>query len=99
MFPAPLTDLIVCAAWGLAATAAALAFVWSLALLARLVVGPPDWAVVGMGGVAFAIHQSRLIAADVVIRDNLSEGRAKRMARRLRQTAEDTPERIGPWED
>ncbi|MFZ5667988.1 MAG: hypothetical protein ACOY4K_00700 [Pseudomonadota bacterium] len=56
--------------------------------------GPRDWAVVRFDGVTFAIHESRIDADDLIIRAGLRRGAALRIARHLRQKAEDTPEAV-----
>lgn len=56
--------------------------------------GPRDWKVVAWAGTFLTIRGAPL-SVDRLIRDNLTRDAALRLARRLRQQAEDTPEGVG----
>lgn len=56
--------------------------------------GPRDWAVVRFDGAFFAVHESRIVADDLIVRDGMRRAVAfgLTLRLRLRQKAEDTPE-------
>lgn len=59
-------------------------------LLDRLL-GPRNWAVVEFAGTFFAFHIDYVRPADTVVRRDLREARALRLARKLRHRADNTP--------
>lgn len=91
MYPAPITDLTICAAW---LFAACLPVVALLAVILHLTdpFAARDHLVAELKGVAFALQDRDLTDRHTLIRDRLTRDQALRLARRMRLAAEDRPE-------
>lgn len=67
---------------------------WPLSNLLDFILGPREWCVIITKGSAWATHRWKPEKGEALIRSNLRQGAAQTLALRLRQKAEDTPERV-----
>lgn len=60
------------------------------------ILGPRDWCVIFDGrGAEWAVQRWRPAVGDCLVRSNMRQAAAQRLALRLRQRREDTPEGVG----
>ncbi|MBI5940107.1 MAG: hypothetical protein HY859_06750 [Caulobacterales bacterium] len=67
---------------------------WPFTPILNHIYGPREWCVITVDGTPWAQHRWRPKAGEALIRSNLRQGEAQTLALRMRQKAEDTPERV-----